>query len=197
MTWTFLAETDGDFTDLNFTTAVWTWVAFAVTFLILKAVAWPRLLAAIEEREIRIAEGLRNAAGTEERARKLRQRQEEILEAARREAQGLLAESRVEAETTMQQLLAAAQQQFAEQRQRAKAEIGQERALALEELKAAAAELALEASSRLLKRELRDELHRQLAREIVEETAIATATTALTSLRHSTGHRRTLYGEHQ
>ncbi len=175
MSWTLLAAEasgeGGSFTDLNFATALWAWVAFGVTFLILKKVAWPALAAKMEEREVRIAEGLKKAEEAETRARELMERQEQIFEEARKEAQRFLAESRVAAENVKNDLLGAAEQEIADQRERAKKEIGLERAKAVEELKRATVELTLEASARLLKREMGDEDHRRLAREVVEEVA--------------------------
>jgi F-type H+-transporting ATPase subunit b len=165
------AKGGGSFTDLNFATALWTWVSFGVTFFILKKIAWPMLAAKMEEREIRIAEGLKKAEEAEARARELMEKQEQIFEEARKEAQKFLAESRVAAENVKNEMLKAAQQEIAEQRERAKKEIGLEVAKAVEELKQATVELTLEASSRLLKREIRDEDHRRLAREVVEEVA--------------------------
>jgi len=172
MSWTLLAAAkEGSFTDLDVATALWVWVAFGVTFLILRKVAWPMLGRMMEEREIRIAEGLKKAEEAEARARELVEKQEEILEEARKEAQKFLADSRGAAESAKNEVLSVAQQEIAEQRERAKREIGLERARAVEELKRATVELTLEASARLLKREMRDDDHRRLAREVVEEVA--------------------------
>jgi len=176
MSWTILlaaeaAKKEPSFTDLNFTTALWVWIAFGVTFFILKKVAWPSLAAKMEERELRIAEGLKKAEEAEERAHELMVKQQEILEEARRESQKFLAESRAAAENVKNQAISAAQEEIAEQRERAKREIDLERAKAIDELKKATVELTLEASARLLKRELQDEDHRRLAREVVEEVA--------------------------
>jgi F-type H+-transporting ATPase subunit b len=175
MNWVLLAaeagEKDKKFTDLNFATALWAWVAFIVTFLILKKVAWPIFLRKMEEREIRIAEGLKKAEEAEARARELMEQQERILEEARQEAQKFLAESRAQAENAKNEMLRAAQEEIAEQRERAKQEINLERARAVDELKRATVDLTLEASARLLKREIQDEDHRRLAREVVEEVA--------------------------
>jgi F-type H+-transporting ATPase subunit b len=161
----------GSFTDLNFATAAWAWLAFLATFLILRKVAWPALLSTMEAREVRIAEGLKKAEEAEARARELVEKQEQILEEARREAQKFLADARAQAEHAKNEAITAAQEEIAEQRERAKKEINLERAKAVEELKRATVELTLEASARLLKRELRDEDHRRLAREVVEEVA--------------------------
>ena len=159
------------FTDLNFVTAAWVWVAFIVTFLILRKVAWPGLANKLEERELRIAEGLRKAEEAEERARELAEKQEQLLAEARAEAQKLIADARAAAEHVKNDLLRQAQEEIGSERERAKKEINLERAKAIDELKQVAVELTLQASARLLKRELRDEDHRRLAREVVEEVA--------------------------
>jgi len=166
-----LLAAEGGFTDVNIPTILWAWVSFGVTLFALKKVAWPMLAAKMEEREVRIAEGLRKAEEAEKRARELMEKQEQILEEARKEAQKFLAESRGAAENAKNDLLAAAQGEIAAQRERAKKEIGLERAKAVEELKRATVELTLEVSARLLKREMRDEDHRRLAREVIEEVA--------------------------
>jgi F-type H+-transporting ATPase subunit b len=175
MDWTLLAveaaEKEPSFTDLNFATALWVWVAFLTTFLILRKVAWPALQNTMEARELRIAEGLKKAEEAEARARELAEKQEQLLGEARQEAQKFLAESRAAAENVKNDMLSAAQQEIAAQRERAKKEIGLEVAKAVDELKRATVELTLEASARLLKREIRDEDHRRLAREVVEEVA--------------------------
>ena len=159
------------FTDLKPVTAVWVWVAFIVTFLILSKVAWPGLAKKLEERELRIAEGLRKAEEAEERARELAEKQEQVLAEARVEAQKLLADARAAADNVKNDLMRQAQEEIGAERERAKKEINLERAKAVDELKQVTVDLTLEASARLLKRELRDEDHRRLAREVVEEVA--------------------------
>ncbi|HEU5002041.1 MAG TPA: F0F1 ATP synthase subunit B [Actinomycetota bacterium] len=152
-------------------TALWTWGVFIATLFLLSKIAWPMLMNKMEEREVRIEEGLKKAEEAEARARELADRQEQVLAEARQEAQRLLAESRAAAENARNDLLAAAQEEIAAQRERAKREINQERVKAIDDLKKATVDLTLEASARLLRRELQDEDHRRLAREVVEEVA--------------------------
>jgi F-type H+-transporting ATPase subunit b len=175
-TWLLVLATEAGgeeptFTDLKPVTAVWVWVAFIVTFLILSKVAWPGLAKKLEEREIRIAEGLRKAEEAEARARELAEKQEQVLAEARGDAQKLLADARAAAEHVKNDLMRQAQEEIAAEKDRAKKEIGLERNKAIAELKQVTVDLTLEASARLLKRELRDEDHRRLAREVVEEVA--------------------------
>jgi F-type H+-transporting ATPase subunit b len=178
MHWALLLATEAgeggkepSFTDLNFVTAAWVWVAFIATFLILRKVAWPGLAKKLEERELRIAEGLRKAEEAEERARELAAKQEQVLAEARAEAQKLLAEARAAAENVKNDLMRQAQEEIGAERDRAKKEINLERAKAIDELKQVTIELTLQASALLLKRELRDEDHQRLAREVVEEVS--------------------------
>jgi len=162
----------GGFTDINLGTVIWAWVSFGVTFFILSKVAWPMLARKMEERELRIADGLRKAEEAEARARELAARQEQILEEARIQAQKFLAESRAMAENVKNDMITDVQQEIAGLRDRARKEIELERAQAADDLKRATVELTLEASARLLKREMRDEDHLRLAREVVEEVAL-------------------------
>lgn len=174
MNWGVLAaEEGGSFTDLNFKTALVTWIAFAVTYLLLSKLAWPRLAATIEGRELRIAEGLRHAEEAEARAHELMAQQEQVLDEARKEAQQLLAAARSAAEQEANAVLRSAQEELAEERSAAKAEIARERAEAMEGLKRAAAELTVLTAGKLLKRPIDDEHHRRLAREIVDDAAAA------------------------
>jgi F-type H+-transporting ATPase subunit b len=164
-------KSNGSFTDLKISTAIWAWVAFLTTFFILSKVAWPGLAAKMEARELRIAEGLKAAEEAEARSREIAERQEQALAEARQEAQKLLADARAAAENVKNDLLRQAREEIAAEKDRAKKEIGLERARAIDELKQVTVDLTLEASARLLRRELRDEDHRRLAREVVEEVA--------------------------
>lgn len=162
----------GKVTDIDLATVLWSWVAFGASFFILAKVAWPMLQRKMEEREVRIADGLKKAAEAEARATELAARQEQLLDEARAEAQKFLAESRAMAENARSEMINAAQQEIAELRERGHREIELERAAAADDLRRATVELTLEASARLLKREMRDEDHLRLAREVVEEVAL-------------------------
>jgi len=161
----------GSITSIQPATLIWTWAVFLVTLFLLSKIAWPMLVKKMEERELRISEGLQKAEEAEARARDLEARQEQILEETRREAQKLLAESQAQSENARNEMLAATQEEIAAQRERAKDEIGLERTRAIEDLKRSTVDLTLEASARLLQRDMRDEDHERLAREVVEEVA--------------------------
>ena len=172
--WAALAAEDrGDFTDINVDTALWTLIAFGLTYLILSKLAWPALVSTLEERELRIAAGLRRAEEAEALARQLMEEGTRILDEARKEAQQLLAAARAAAEQEGDALLRSAQERLAEERRAARADIARERAEAVEDLKRVAAELTVLTAGKLLKRPVDDEHHLRLAREIVDDAAVA------------------------
>lgn len=147
----------------------WTLGLFLFTLWVLSKIAWPMLTNKMEEREVRISEGLRKAEEAEARAQELADRQEQILNEARVEAKQLIADSRAAAETQRASLIETAQVDIAAERERAKREIDLERARAIDELKSTTVDLTLEASTELLGRELDDEDHRRMVRNLIDE----------------------------
>ncbi len=172
MSGSLLILAEGGVLDVNIWTIVWAWVIFGVTLWALSKIAWPMLAAKMEEREIRIREGLEKAEEAEKRAEELLARQESVLDEAREEAKKILAGSRSSAEHMKGEAVEAAQREIADERERAKKEIVLERAKAVDEIKRAAVDLTLEAAGRVLERELNDEDHRRLAAEVIEKVDI-------------------------
>ncbi len=165
------AEDGPSLIEFQLPTFLWTLGLFLVTLFILSKLAWPMLLKKMEEREVRITEGLAKAEAAEARAQELAEQQEQILAQARVEAKQLLAESRAAAETQRASLMEAAQAEIGDERERAKREIELERARAVDELKATTVDLTLAASTQLLRRELDDADHRRLVTNLIDELA--------------------------
>ena len=164
-----LASGGGGLTDVNPWTFLWAWVAFGITLYLLSRMAWPMLAAKMEEREIRIREGLDKAEEAERRARELLEKQETVLNEAREDAKRLIAEGRDAASRIRQEAIEAAQVEIGKERERAKREIDVERKRAVSELREAAVDLTLDAAGRVLQRSLTDEDHRRLATEVIGE----------------------------
>ena len=107
---------------------LWTWGVFLVTLFLLSKIAWPMLLKKMEERELHISEGLKKAEEAEAACPRARGAPGA---AQRRGSQGgaaVLPRRRQMAENQRNELLAAAQEEIAAERERAKKEIGLERA---------------------------------------------------------------------
>jgi F-type H+-transporting ATPase subunit b len=167
----FAAESSPNLIEFNPAAFFWTLGLFLVTLWVLSKIAWPMLTKKMEEREVRISEGLRKAEEAEARAQELADRQEQILNEARVEAKQLIADSRAAAETQRASLIESAQVDIAAERERAKREIHLERARAIDELKSTTVNLTLEASTELLGRELDDDDHRRMVRSLIDELA--------------------------
>src|SRR5213076_799475 len=101
-----------EFTPFSINTGLifWTLVVFGILLALLWKLGWPALLKAVEERERRIQQQLEEA----ERAR---------AEAARPEAQELIAQARTVAEKERATLLAQAREQYEQLLDRARKEI--------------------------------------------------------------------------
>jgi len=153
----------------NVPTILWTWVTFFLTLWALSKVAWPMLAKKMEEREVRIQEGLKKAEEAERAAAGLLQRQEEVLKRAKEEALAILAESRSSAAHLQAEAVASAQKEIAAERDRARREIQLERGKALDDLRRAAVDLTLEAAGRVLERELKGEDQRRLAAQVIAQ----------------------------
>ena len=166
---TLLAAGGGNITDINVWTMFWAWASFLVTLYLLSKVAWPMLQAQMEEREIRIREGLEKAAEAERRATELMEKQESNLQEARVDAQKLLAQGRAPPAHIKDEATSAAREEIQAERDRAKKEIALERGKAVAELRRAAVDLTLDAASRVLEREIKDEDHRRLAEQVISE----------------------------
>ncbi len=164
-----LAAEGGGLTDIHLPTIIWAWVKFGVTFWLLTKIAWPMLAKKMEEREIRIREGLDLAQKMREEAATLLERQEQVLVEARAEAQNVISEGRAVAEKMKSEATEAAAEEIAEERERARKEITLERAKAVDEVKRAAVDLVLGATGQLLQREIRDEDHRKLAAAVLDQ----------------------------
>jgi len=166
-----LAE-GGSLLDTNPATILWAWVCFGITFFALRKVAWPMLAKKMEERELRIREGLDKAEEYEKKAREIMTRQEALLDEARAESQKIVAESRRSAEHMKQEALSLAQKEIAAEKERAKREISLERAKAVDELRKAAVDMTLEAAGRVLGRELTGADQRRLAGEVLSQVEV-------------------------
>ncbi len=151
----------------NVPAILWTWVTFFITLWALSKVAWPMLAKKMEEREVRILEGLKKAEEAERAAAGLLKRQEEVLQKAKEEAQAILAESRSSAAHMQAEAVTSAQKEIGAERDRARREIQLERTKALDDLRREAVDLTLQAAGKVLERELKGEDQRRLAAEVI------------------------------
>ncbi|EQD57462.1 F0F1 ATP synthase subunit B [Metallibacterium sp.] len=154
--------------NINLTLIIQGLAFFAVVLLVMKY-GWPAFMAAIEERQKRIAEGLAAAeraraelrdadARVAEEIKAARHQAAEIIDRAQHQANLLLDKAREDAIAEMQRHKAAAETEIAAATVRAR-----------EELSMRVGELVLAGASKILQREVDASTHRQMLDELAAE----------------------------
>jgi len=140
----------------------WTLLIFIVLFFVLQRYAFKPLTAAVEARERALEEAIRGAQRDREEAARHLQDQIKALEAARAEAQRVIAEGRTTGEKLRSDMLEQTKHQQQELLERARVEINNERLRAIADLRREAVDLALAGASRVIERNLDDQTNRKL-----------------------------------
>lgn len=130
---------------------------------------WPPLLAAIEERQEKIAEGLAAADKGQESLEKAKVEAETIIEEARRQASGILDQ----ANSRANEIVAEGKSDGVKERERqlaaAKAEIEQEANRAREELRKQVSAIAIASAEKILEREIDEKQHDDILGKLAAE----------------------------
>jgi F-type H+-transporting ATPase subunit b len=161
------AETEGPVSpfEVNFGLFFWTWVVFALLFVLLKKYAWPSILRTTEERERTIAAQLADAERNRAESAKLLEEQKKLLAEARTSAHQLLVDARNTADKERAHALEKTKQEQDELLARARREIAAERDRAVEDLRREAVDLSLAAASKLIGKRLDAGTDRKLVEE--------------------------------
>ena len=130
---------------------------------------WPPLLAAIEERQEKIAEGLAAADKGQERLEQATAEADEIISEARKQATGILDQAHARAN----EIVAEGKSDGVKERDRqvaaAKAESEQEANRAREELRGQVSAIAVASAEKILQREIDDKQHQDILGKLAEE----------------------------
>jgi len=158
------AETGGPASpfEVNFGLFFWTWVVFALLFVLLKKYAWPAILRTTEERERAIAAQLAEAERDRAESAKLLEEHKKLLAEARSSAHQLLVDARNAADKERAHALEKTKQEQEELLDRARREIVSERDRAVAELRREAVDLSLAAASKLIGERLDTDTDRKL-----------------------------------
>lgn len=140
----------------------WTLLIFLVLLVILAKFAFKPLTAAVEAREAALEKAIQDAQADREAAAKHLAEQTKALDAARAEAQRMIAESRTTGEKLRNEMLEQTKHQQGELLERARVEIDNERKRAVADLRREAVELAVAGASKVIERNLDDQANRQL-----------------------------------
>ncbi|HJT21440.1 MAG TPA: F0F1 ATP synthase subunit B [Nitrospira sp.] len=143
----------------------WEVVSFAILLFVLYKFAFPGILAVLEEREKKIKDSLDQAERHRAEAERKLRDYEAKLNAASKEAEGILAAAKERA----QRLLEENEQRLTVEADRIKGdatrEIEHERRKAIQEIRTQTTDLALMVAEKVVQRSLNDADHRRLADE--------------------------------
>lgn len=154
--------------DINITLIIQGFAFFAVAWVVMKF-GWPGIMAAIEERQAKIADGL---AAADRSKKDLAQAEEKINEVLR-EARGKANEIIAQAEARRLQIIDTAKEEATAEGLRlkaaAEAEIELSANKAREELRKQVSALALAGAEKLIRREIDSNAHKALLDELAAE----------------------------
>ena len=141
---------------------------FAVAWLVMKFI-WPPIIAAIEERQQKIAEGLAAADNAQKNLAQAEEKANEELKAARAKANEIIDQAHQRANQIVDQAKQDAIAEAGRQKALAEAEIDAASNRAREELRKQVSTLAVTGAEKLLKREIDASAHKALLDELAAE----------------------------
>jgi F-type H+-transporting ATPase subunit b len=145
----------------------WTLLIFVALWLLLRKYAFPAIFAAVEAREKALEDAIAAAKRDREEAAKLLEEHRRQIDAARTDAQRLIADGAKAGEKIRTEMIEAARHQQQEILDRARQEIGAERDRAIAELRREAVDLAIKGASKVIERNLDDETNRKIVEQFL------------------------------
>jgi len=140
----------------------WTLVIFLVLFFVLSKFAFGPIIAAVQGREQALRDAMDQATADRDAAAAQLAEQKKQLDAARGEAQKIIADGRVMAEKMRADLLEQTKVQQGEMLERAKRDIESEKNAAIADLRREAVDLAIKGASKVIEKNLDDAQNRKL-----------------------------------
>ena len=133
---------------------VWTLIAFAIVFFILKKFAWKPLLAALKERETGIADAISSAEKVKLEMASLKNENEALMNRAREERAVMIKEAKLASDKMISEAKDKAKAEYDRIIADAQQAINQQKNAALTDVKNQVGALVIEVSEKILRREL-------------------------------------------
>src|SRR5919199_5116036 len=148
---------------------IWTLIAFGITVLLLRKLAYPRISEALDKRRIAIEESIDHAERTRQEADALLREYRERLREAREQADDIVVRARKAGEKVQEDTKAEAKRSREELMEQARRDIEQETRRALDQIRREVADLTVVATEKVARKTLDDDDHRRLIEEALEE----------------------------
>jgi len=148
---------------------IWTVIVFLITLVVLKKIAWGPLLESLDERENKIQDALSQAQKAQKEAESaIAQAREEGAQAIRR-SEEMIQKARGEGEQLRQKMIDEAKAESQKVVDQGLQRIEAEQRAAIQEIRKASADLAIQAAGRLIRSSMTPELQRQVVDEFLRE----------------------------
>ena len=147
---------------------IWTLIAFAVTFFVLKKVAFKPIQKTIDDRRDKIRDAVDEADAARDEARELLEQNRAILAEARSESAEILAEARKVADAQIQRAKDEAEVERLRRLEDTRKQIDAETSRAIDQIRGEVADLTLEATQRVVGKVLDSADQRRLIDEAIE-----------------------------
>ena len=147
---------------------IWTLIAFAVTFFVLKKVAFKPIQKTIDDRRDKIRASVDEADAARDEARDLLEQNRAILAEARSESANILAEARKVADAQIQRAKDEAEVERLRRLEDTRKQIDAETSRAIDQIRGEVADLTLEATQRVVGKVLDSADQRRLIDEAIE-----------------------------
>ena len=148
---------------------LWSVITFLIVLGILRWKAWGPLMNALDARASQIEESLSKAEKVTAEAEQQAEKNEEILNTARKEAQDIVAQARDAGEKLKHKLESDGKEQYNTMLDKAKVQIDSEKQKALNEIKNTVVDVAIKASEKVIKRNLNNEDNIKIIEQTIDE----------------------------
>jgi F-type H+-transporting ATPase subunit b len=148
---------------------IWTLIAFLVSLLILRKLAFPRIAEALDKRRRAIEESIDSAERTRVEADRLLAEYRERLREAREQADDIVARSRKAADKLQDDAKVDAKAKREELMEQTRRDIEQETRRAIDQIRREVADLTVLATEKVTRKSLDDDDHRRLIEEALSE----------------------------
>ena len=152
----------GDLMSVRINLMFWTLLIFVILYALLRWKAFPAILSAVEQREKALQDAIDAAKRDRDEAQRLLEEHQRQIEAARGEAQKLIADGRAVAEKMRTDLLEQTHHEQQTMLERARREIEAEKDRAVAQLRREAVNLAIAGASKVIEQNLDNTKNRQL-----------------------------------
>ena len=169
-------ELEGYYMDLltpSFGLLIWTLLAFAIVFFILKKFAWPAIVKGLKDREQSIADALSTAEKVKAEMSQMKSEHEALLAMAREERAQMLKEARETKEKIINESKDAAKVEGSKIMAETRAAIEAQKMAAITDVKNEVGKMVIEVSEKILRRELENKKAQEAyIKELVNEVKL-------------------------